>query len=282
MSKPRRCAFIQSRACPIDVDEIPLDVCRLCIDAWKTSAEIQALSGPQVAPQTIMVRGSAPLAQQLVMPDAPEPEPTPPKIELPRMSDEDMDTESYTRLRELDSKFINDKIDADEYVSQRRAIVDQLSNVKKVDAPSDGYTTIDLNDDLDISLEPETEPYKKPLPLVVIERKNTGFNVLRYPSDTDLPGTLTDDKIKSIYNLYESLDEGKILVQFDGTKLGFLSKKKNRLLCTVLEADEKLEDYDREIRYLTELFQETDDPEDLVKALPKAMGSTKTFSHLRP
>ena len=264
------------------MDEIPLDVCKLCIDAWKTSAEIQALSGPQAAPQTIMVQRSAPLVQQLVMPGAPEPKPVPPKIELPRMSDEDMDTESYARLRELDSKFISDKIDADEYVRQRRAIVGQLSNVKKVDAPSDGYTTIDLNDDLNTSPELETEPPKKLLPLVVIERKNTGFSMLRYPSDTYLPGALTDDKIKSIYNLYENLDEEKILVQFDATKLGFLGKKKNRLLCTVLKADEKLEDYDREIRYLTELFQETDDLEDLVKALPKAMESTKTFSHLRP
>ena len=263
------------------MDEIPLDVCRLCIDAWKTSAEIQALTGSQVAPQAIMVQRSAPLAQQLVMPGAPESQPVPPKIELPKISDEDMDTESHARLRELDSKIINDKIDADEYVRQRRAIVGQLSNVKKVNAPSDGFTTIDLNDDLDTSLEPEPEPHKKLLPLVIIERKNTGFRLLRYPLDTDLPDALTDDKIKSIYNLYESLDEGKILVQFDRTKLGLLGKKKNRVLCTVMEADEKLEDYEREIRYMTELFQETDDLEDLVKALQRAMGSTKTFSHLR-
>lgn len=263
------------------MDEIPLDVCRLCIDAWKTSAEIQALTGSQVTPQTIMVQRSAPLAQQLVVPGAPEPEPVPPKIELPRISDEDLDTESHARLRELDSKFINDKIDADEYVKQRRAIVGQLSNVKKVDAPSDGFTTIDLNDDLDISSEPEPEPYKRLLPLVVIERKNAGFSMRSYPSDAELLGTLTDDKIKSIYSLYESMDEGKILVQFDGTRLGLLGKNKNRLLCIVLEADEKLEDYEREIRYLTELFQDTDDLGDLVKALQRAMGSTKTFSHLR-
>lgn len=279
MSKPRRCTFIQSRACPIDVDEIPLDVCRLCIDAWKTSAEIQALTGSQVAPQTIMVQRQAPLAQQLVMPGAVESEPVPPKIELPKKSDKD--TESYACLHELDSKFINDKIDADEYVRKRRAIVGQLSNVKKVGAPSDGFTTIDLNDDLEISLEPDSEIYKMLLPLVLIERKKSGFSTLRYPLDTDLPGTLTDNKIKSIYNLYERLDKGKIVIQFDGTKLGLLGKKNNRLLCIVLEADEKLEEYDREIKHLTELFQETDDLENLVKALQKAMESTKTFSHLR-
>ena len=31
----------------MDVDEIPLDVCRLCIDAWKTSAEIPKMRAPK-------------------------------------------------------------------------------------------------------------------------------------------------------------------------------------------------------------------------------------------
>ena len=50
----RQCAFIKAKSCPIDVDEIPLDVCKLCIDAWKTSAEIQTLTGANLLGPPIM------------------------------------------------------------------------------------------------------------------------------------------------------------------------------------------------------------------------------------
>lgn len=31
----RKCPFIEGKECHVDTDEIPLEVCRLCIDAWK-------------------------------------------------------------------------------------------------------------------------------------------------------------------------------------------------------------------------------------------------------
>jgi len=31
----RMCLFVPERPCDIDVDEIPLEVCKLCLEAWK-------------------------------------------------------------------------------------------------------------------------------------------------------------------------------------------------------------------------------------------------------
>jgi len=263
----------------VDVDEIPMDVCRLCIDAWKTSAEIQALTGARVIPKPITIQSPVQLATQLVEPSMPETEPTPPILELPGLGTSEMDAESHRQLSELDSKFMNDKIDADEYVQQRRVIVSQLSNVKKVDTPNFGFTTIDLDEDTDTDDEPGKEAYRRILPLILIEKKRTGYSLNSYPSNFKLPKALDEKKIRSIYNLYESLGEDRILVQFDGTRIGLLGKKDSRMLCMVLDAGERFEDHEEEIRHLNDLFQETDSLDELVKAL-KAMKTTKTFSQL--
>ena len=263
----------------MDVDEIPMDVCRLCIDAWKISAEIQALTGAQTAPKPITVQSPVQLATQLVEPSMPEVEPKPPILELPGLGASEADQESHRQLSELDSRFMNDKIDAEEYVQQRRAIVSQLSNVKKVDTPSFGFTTIDLDEDTGIDEEQGKDAFRRILPLILIERKRTGYTLKSYPSNFKLPKALDDKKIRSIYNLYESLGEDRILVQFDGTRIGLLDKKNNSMLCMVLDAEDRLEDHEEEIRYLNELFQRTDSFDDIVKSF-KAMKSAKTFSQM--
>ncbi|MFH2111126.1 MAG: hypothetical protein ABIJ47_07715 [Candidatus Bathyarchaeota archaeon] len=268
------------------MDEIPLDVCRLCIDAWKTSAEIQVLTGSQMMPQAITIQRPSTAVQTTMQPIvqsmAPEPKHKPPTFELPKISTDEMNNEHLKRLHELDAMFINDNIDAEEYVAQRRAIVSQLSNIKRIDVPSDGYTTISLNDDLEISYDPDTDPFKKLLPLVIIERKRLGFDMTSYPRDAKLPPGLSSKKIQSIYNLYDSLNENEsVLLQFNGTRLGLLGKKKNRILCVVLETDENMEDYREEINHLVGLFNQAETVEDLIKALPHAW-TTQTFSHQLP
>jgi hypothetical protein len=80
--------------------------------------------------------------------------------------------------------------------------------------------------------------------------------------------------------LYRNLDRGekRMLVQFNGTKLGILGRKRNKILCVILEEDEDLDDYEEDIEYLTELLSETDDFNDLQKALSEAIGKVKSFS----
>jgi hypothetical protein len=238
-----------------------------------------------MVPQTVTIQRSAasgqPIIQPFMQPMASEvnPEPKAPTFELPKMGTDEINNEHLKRLHELDAMFINDSIDADEYVEQRRTIVNQLSNVKNIDAPSDGYTTINLNDDLEISYDPNTESFKKLLPLVIIERKRLGFDMTSYPKNMKLPEGLNTKNIQSIYKLYESLNENEsVLIQFNGTRLGLLGKKKNRILCVVLETDENIEDYRDEINYLMNLFKKARTVEDMIKALPRAW-TTQTFSH---
>lgn len=325
----RKCAFIQARACPVDVDEIPLDVCRLCVDAWKTSAEIQTLTGADVLGPTLLVPAGVPQNVQYVpqIPNQPQmihqtvPQPMPGPVS-PQANQQPFtlvppakpDTgsqakEAYDMLHRLDNQFINDQISADEYVSMRRNLVEHLSDMRKADgegesllnqatragyipttpdpdevmlppASADGFRVIDLGDNLEV-LNGYSSPYKKVLPLLLIERNKRGkVGVAKYPTDWKIPKSLNRSNLESIYELYEQLNEEqeKILLQFNGTKLGLLGKKNNRILCMVLEENELVEDYTEEIKYLTDVLSTTDTIEDFVSALQKAMDKTKDLS----
>jgi len=247
----------------VDVDEIPLDVCRLCIDAWKTSAEIQALTGVQVIPEAVTVQRAAQAYQQVTPITQPKPQarPEPPIIELTAPGQALSDIETYQSLHELDAMFINDGIDAEEYIKRRRELVSQLSTAKSVNLPQEALDLINLEEDLEAYPGEDGAP-KKVHPLLLIEQP-----------------TLTDANLRSITGLYRNLDRGekRMLVQFNGTKLGIIGRKGNKILCVILEADEDLDDYEEDIEYLTELLSETDDF-DLQKALSEAIGKVKSFS----
>lgn len=320
----RQCAFIQARACPVDVDEIPLDVCTLCIDAWKTSAEIQTLTGANLLGPTLLVPAGMPqqvqyvptapmqpqMATQTFVPSTPQSTQTAPQpLTLTPKGLPDTHEpakEAYNMLHRLDNQFINDHISADEYVSMRRSLVDHLSNTRKangeeesllVQATQAGYITpdmdavtlppdnsdfkvIDLGENLEL-LNGYGEPYKKVLPLMLIERNKKGkVGVTKYPTEWKIPSSLNRTNLESIYEMYDQLrdDQEKILLQFNGTKMGLLGKKNNRILCMVLDGDEKVEDYTDEIKYLTELLSSTNTIEEFVNALQKAMDKTKDLS----
>ena len=114
--------------------------------------------------------------------------------------------------------------------------------------------------------------------LDLIERKNGKMGVIRYPEDWTPPKNLNRTNLESIYDLYDELRESqeKILLQFNGTKLGILGKKNNKLLCMVLEDNEKLEDYKDQIDRITDLLKSKNDFTDFINALPEAMGKKKT------
>ncbi|MCW4049488.1 MAG: hypothetical protein NWE89_07095 [Candidatus Bathyarchaeota archaeon] len=273
----RRCAYVFSRPCPVDVDEIPLDVCRICIDAWKTSAEIQSLTGVNLVEQTIAVGG--PLQPIHV---TPSPQVAPPSavpsfdLEVPDSSA--LNKESYQRLHELDALFIKDNIDADEYVKRRREIVNSLYSDRRDKFSEKVYDFIELDENFDLS--EDGIPFKRLLPLLVIEKKRIGLDLSTYPHEYDLPSTLSTSKIKSIYNIFKDLkmDDRKLLLQFNGTKLGLLGRNKNRILCVVLEGNEEIENYKDEIEYLSKLLSETTNFDDFLKALPDAINKTKVLS----
>jgi|GEM_PF-3001617 hypothetical protein len=317
----RQCAFIQARACPVDVDEIPLDVCRLCVDAWKTSAEIQTLTGANLLGPTILVPAGMPAQPQYVpttpmqpqmapqlLQTAPHSAPPQPFTLVPDVPDTvEPAKEAYEMLHRLDNQFINDQISADDYVSMRRSLVDHLSDMRKADGEEDSFLTkatsagyitpdpdevtlppamskdfkvIDLGNNLEM-LNGYGKHFKRVLPLLLIERNKKGkIGVVKHPTEWKIPSSLNRSNLESIYELYDQLreDQEKILLQFNGTKLGLLGKKNNRILCMVLDSEESVEDYTDEVNYLTDLLSSTNTVDDFVSALQKAMDKTKDLS----
>jgi len=298
----RQCAFIKARACPIDVDEIPLDVCRLCIDAWKTSAEIQTLTGANILGPTITVP-TGPQALQMVPPvpsgrpdfSIPSQQKSQPLTLIPNIESDADPHETQEHLYRLDNDFMMDRISAEEYVEQRRQIVGRLTDqidakkpsllakatadgiLKPEDSmpagpPDDYFEVVDLNKNRDLLQK------HKVIPIMLIERKNGKMGVIRYPEDWTPPKNLNRTNLESIYDLYDELRESqeKILLQFNGTKLGILGKKNDKLLCMVLEDNEKLEDYKDQIVRITDLLESKNDFTDFINALPEAMGKKKT------
>ena len=187
--------------------------------------------------------------------------------------------ETFKHLHELDTMFINDGIDAKNYIKRRRELVSQLSTVKSVYMPQEALDLINLEDDLE-AYPGDDQPSKKVHPLLLIEERKVGVKVTKIPGDLKLPPTLTEANLRSIMGLYKNLDKGKnlVLVQFNGTKLGVLGGKSNKILCVVLEADDDLDDYEEDIEYLTELLSETENFNDLLKALSEAEVGKKSFS----
>jgi len=304
----RRCAFISTRACPIDVDEIPLDVCKLCLDAWKTSAEIQGLTGANVLGPTLMV----PVGQQPipVMPGIPTSQPTtpsepsvntPPSQPLTLMpsglGNGGTQDETQEILHNLDVDFINDRITAEEYVERRRTIVNQLATEKDTVKPTllakatqDGY--LDPEDSmpagppddyfkmLDLDMERDLRGYHNPLPLILIEKRMGKIGITKYPEDWSVPKSINRSNLESVYDLYDELRENqeKIILQFNGTKLGLLGKRNNKILCFVLNGDEKIENYHEELAKVSDLLETSNDFDDFMKSLPEAMSKTKDLS----
>jgi len=225
------------------------------------------------------MQGAVQAYQQVTPVPQSQAQPEPPIIELTVPDKAVGDVETYERLHELDAMFINDRIDAEEYIKRRRELVSQLSTAKSVNLPQEAIDLINLEEDLE-AYPGGDGPSKKILSLLLIEQRRVGVKVTKIPGDLKLPPTLTDANLRSIIGLYKNLDKGKnrLLVQFNGTKLGVLGRKRNKILCMVLEADEDLDDYEEEVEYLNELLSETDDFNDLQKKLSEAIGKTKSFS----
>ena len=98
----RKCVFID-RPCEIESENIPLDVCRLCMDVWKTASGTLMVRRPAITLE-------APSRQALER--TVEAKPSGPQTD--RMSEE---------LGELDRLFFEGKISVEDYIERRKRIV---------------------------------------------------------------------------------------------------------------------------------------------------------------
>jgi len=99
----RNCVFVPDWICQMEVEEIPLEVCRLCVEARKIHASNQAM--------TVKRRIARAKAFK-------------PTIE-PRIAESESES-----LSSLDRLLMNDKISLEEYLQRRGEAVKRLQEAK--------------------------------------------------------------------------------------------------------------------------------------------------------
>ncbi|MBS7609598.1 hypothetical protein KEJ19_03380 [Candidatus Bathyarchaeota archaeon] len=105
----RRCVFVSGRACNFDEDEIPLEVCQLCLETWRAICSI-TVKRPKMLKEAEKARSL----------QAQRPLPVEEGIKTFQFEGKDV----AERLAELDRLFAEDKVSVEEYVRQRKRILE--------------------------------------------------------------------------------------------------------------------------------------------------------------
>lgn len=168
-AKPR-CTFIANRACHVEAEEIPLEVCRLCLEAWKAENEnitVRRSIGGVEAPE---------LPSALLKPTA--------RVETPRNSMKPEHEETLS-LAELDRLLAEDKIGLSEYLERRKRIV---NSAKREYSPFVA---------LEEMLKGGSE--RKAAGILIMEE---GKATAKHPEDCALLDGFDDRLLKTVYDLY--------------------------------------------------------------------------------
>ena len=110
--KAKECVFVKGWMCPVNGDEIPLEVCRLCIEARKTQATFMTVKRLEKELEEAVVAPELP--ELSLTPPSPASQPFPPKPALRQ------------QLNALDRQFENNQISLEEYIQRRKSIVEAL------------------------------------------------------------------------------------------------------------------------------------------------------------
>ncbi len=215
MSDERRCAFVHSRHCYVEVDNIPLDVCQLCIEAWRIDRELTARETQysNIA-QLQSIRTPSPSIQ------ASEIQQTLPKPEIEE------------KLRRLDQLFLEDSVDPQEYVRRRTEILGNASPQSQSTTLTSPTPKMDSIDTVMHSIR-----------VMVVEKKLGGYKIDKLPGDWDQPEFLNTRFIDSLFQLTGSLAERqKITIQIDRHKLAILSYSDSSIILLMLNEDESVEE----------------------------------------
>jgi hypothetical protein len=97
------CMFVADWTCQLEVEEIPLEVCRLCVEARTSHGDMLAKTVKRTVRKT----------------EAPKP-----TVE-PRIAESELES-----LSSLDGLFVNDEISLEEYVRRRDEAVKRLQDAK--------------------------------------------------------------------------------------------------------------------------------------------------------
>jgi hypothetical protein len=104
----KTCLFVPKRLCSLEVDEIPLDVCRLCLEAWKAYIGYMMVRRPHARAEEL-----APSIHEETAP--------PLQAEPVRAG-----RKSFESLQEIDRHFMNGELTLQDYLMKRKEAVKRL------------------------------------------------------------------------------------------------------------------------------------------------------------
>jgi len=217
LSGQRDCVFVQGRPCPFPSQQIPLQTCQVCVEAWKTEVALKSRDAEQQPLQAFAATGGGPVAGA---------------------------RETMSRLNEVDRLFMGDNLDPEEYVRLRKKQTERLAGG---DRPR-------LNlDKLDEAEAQAAEPRGTRVALIV--KSPLGKRVHTHPKGWELPAAINDGVIDQILRLAKTRPADEIRIGVAGYKLACVKHAKGKLLLLVLDGDEDFQTYEAEASRLAELFQ---------------------------
>jgi len=264
----RRCVFIPERNCHVDADEIPLEICQLCLETWKAMSNrvtvrrsLDRLRAAEVQPiQTVEERPVQAEQQPVKVEEASQP----PAAAQPERVDM---TEA---LAELDRLFEEGEIDLEEYVRRRKSIVDSARQKRN-----------SLLNSLDRILGRAGSEY---VGLVLVEKEMFGVKIrASAPKGWRQPESLDGEALRAVYKFYASLKERAEDIRleyrdFKVASLGFRDGKLALLICDVNREPGELEEHVR--RFSSRLKREVNWEKNLEKIYRELLKEVPSLTYI--
>jgi len=231
----RRCVFIPDRGCHVDADEIPLEICQLCLETWKAMSgrvtvrrSLDRLRAAEVQPIQTVEERSVQAEQQ---PVKGEEAVQPPAAAQPERVD------MAEALAELDRLFEEGEIELEEYVRRRKSIVDSAK--RKRNSLFVGFERI------------LGRAESGHVGLVLVEKEMFGVKVkAAAPQGWRQPESLDGEALRAIYNFYASLKERAedIRLEHRDFKVASLGFKDGKLALLISNPDREFSEFDEYVR----------------------------------
>jgi hypothetical protein len=231
----RMCVFAQGRVCLVELDEIPLEVCRLCLDAWKISRGNITVKAP-----VKRVEAETPRAVQA-------------EAQTPEAGEPSIPAHIRRSLSELDRLFIEDGIGLEEYVQKRRQILSSASR------PSTPLSSIEERLESLGNVEAQNA-------LFIVE---AGKVKAKYPEGATLPDGLDGKALKAIHELFENMHEhiSDVRLSFRSWSILGLDRRGRRLALLLIGGKAEREDLSEVVREAQTLLREHENWEEILPLL---------------
>lgn len=234
MSTTKPCIFVKDRKCPFKMAQVPFQTCQLCIEAWKTEVALQRQEAAKIQ------------AAQTAQAQTPN--------DMKRLSIATSNTGAPViyneELRRIDDLLKDDNIDPMEYVMLRKQQIESL-----IDHAANGKTSSISIDHIAEPVVNEIKPAPRQVRVAVVVKTMFGKQVYTSPGDWELPKSISDKVINSIFQLSKKKKAREIKLRVGKYKLACVMHENDKFAVMVLDADEEFETYEYEMERVSDVLK---------------------------